>query len=75
MTPVDPASDVSIYEQQPFEGQMIDEKYLIPGPNPNGSYSGALIPNLGNNETIQYSVNLNIDGKVMQFDPFLKVNA
>ncbi|MDF1698671.1 MAG: hypothetical protein P1U56_22655 [Saprospiraceae bacterium] len=70
VTPVDPGSDVSI---KSFTGQMISNKKLLPASNPNGSWSGALAPNL-NAGNIQYSVVLNIDGKPMTFDPFLKVS-
>ena len=70
VAPVDPATDVSINS---FTGTMIDERALIPSANSNGSWSGALSPNLpaGN---IQYSVVLDIDNNPMNFDPFLKVS-
>lgn len=67
---VDPGIEVSI---DSFTGQMIDDNYLKPAEYPNGSYAGALVPNLGS-INIQYSATLNIDGKLMTFDPFLKVN-
>jgi len=70
IAPVDPGSDVSIAG---FTGTMISGKYLLPEEYPNGSWSGALVPNLGS-ENIQYSVTISIDGKQYSFDPFLKVN-
>tara|TARA_R110002049_G_scaffold25194_5_gene88586 strand:- start:14 stop:412 length:399 start_codon:yes stop_codon:yes gene_type:complete len=70
VAPVDPGSDVSI---DSFTGQMITERALLPSVNSNGSWSGSLSPNLASGN-IQYSAVLNIDGKLMTFDPFLKVS-
>jgi hypothetical protein len=71
VAPIDPGSDVSISS---FTGSMISERALIPSANSNGSWSGALVPNLSAG-SIQYSVVLNIDGEDMTFDPFLKVTT
>lgn len=61
-------------EIQSFDGNMISQRALLPGRNPNGSWSGNLQSNLPA-ENIQYSMVVSINGVPgYTFDPFLKVS-
>jgi hypothetical protein len=42
--------------------------------SPSGSYWAGLVESQGQTGNIQYSMNISMDGKVLTFDPFLKIS-
>jgi hypothetical protein len=71
---ISPSNDVEITG---FTGQIIDQKICQPvqqGINQDIYWVGE-VQTQGSTGNYQYSVTLTLDGRQMQFDPFLKVSA
>ena len=70
---VSPSSDVEITQ---FTGQMINDKMCVPQAvsTPDGTYWSGRVEAQGFKGNQQYSVVLTMDGKPMNFDPFLKIS-
>lgn len=77
VTGVSPSSDVEITQ---FTGEMIDKSICNPllVKTPQGNFwEGRVEARLGSgqNEKVQYSVVLTMDGKPLTFDPFLQISG
>lgn len=70
---ISPDNEVSI---KGFIGQMIDQKICVPTKQGIGSdvYWEGRIESRGTSQIVQYSAILVLDGKEMNFDPFLVIS-
>ncbi|MFJ2363538.1 hypothetical protein ACIPIN_07470 [Pseudomonas sp. NPDC087697] len=72
VAPVSPSSDVEIYA---FTGQMVNDGICVPQSvtSPSGNYWQGRVEPHGFTGDQQYSATLIMDGKQMNFDPFLRI--
>ncbi|MGN6255609.1 MAG: alpha-pore-forming tripartite toxin MakABE regulator [Solirubrobacterales bacterium] len=74
VVPVSPSSDVNIVG---FVGQMVNDKVCVPQKRESmeGVFWEGRVESRGASGTEQYSAKLTMDGKEMEFDPYLEIKA
>jgi len=74
VVPVSPSTDVEIVG---FVGQMVNDKVCVPKKveTVEGSFWEGRVESRGEAKTEQYSAKLTMDGKEMEFDPFLEIKV
>jgi hypothetical protein len=74
VVPVSPSTDVEITG---FVGQMVNDKVCVPRKveTVEGSFWEGRVESQGQAKTEQYSAKLTMDGKQMEFDPYLEIKV
>ncbi|MGN6815646.1 MAG: alpha-pore-forming tripartite toxin MakABE regulator [Solirubrobacterales bacterium] len=74
VVPVSPSTDVEITG---FTGQMVNDKVCVPRKveTVEGSFWEGRVESQGQAKTEQYSTKLTMDGKQMEFDPYLEIKV
>jgi hypothetical protein len=74
VAPVSPSTDVEI---SGFVGQMVNDKVCVPKKieTVESAYWEGRVESRGQAMTEQYSAKLTMDGKEMEFDPFLEIKV
>jgi hypothetical protein len=74
VTPVSPSTDVEITG---FTGQMINDKVCVPRKveTVEGAFWEGRVESQGQAKTEQYSAKLTMDGKQMEFEPYLEIKV
>ena len=74
VVPVSPSTDVEIVG---FVGQMVNDKVCVPKKveTVEGAFWEGRVESRGEAKTEQYSAKLSMDGKEMEFDPFLEIKV